>query len=522
MSCRRPFLFLLGLPICAAVQQPIRVTGGLVSGASGLNPAITVFRGIPYAAPPIGTLRWKAPQAAPKWEGVRAATEFAGNCMQNDAAWYPPNNGTRPARSITEDCLYLNVYTGAKSASDRRPVLLFVHGGGLTFSAGTYYDGEPIAEKGVVVVTFNYRLGVFGFLAHPELTTESGHHASGNYGFMDQIAAMHWVKDNIAAFGGDPNNVTLAGQSAGSWSVNLLLGSPLTKGLFKQAFGESGGQFALGRSLADAEKAGLQFAKNLGADSIADLRAKPAADLQKAGRGAAGWNIDGYVIPADIAEIYAKGQQVDVPLMIGSTGGEATSPRMPNVTADSFRKSIADEFGPLSDAVLKAYPFSNDQEAKLQNLELHRDQTFGWPTRAWMRAQAATGKSKVYGFYFERVAPGPYLDAGLGAPHGAGLAYFFNWVNSKANEGTAWRDSDSKLADQVSSYWVNFATKGDPNGSGLPQWPIYDPKTEVVMRINETPSAGTLPHIAALDVINAHFERLRKEGVSEPRRRAAN
>ena len=247
----RPFMLCLAAgallvqasrPALAAIAAPVKVESGLVSGSPGATSEVTVFKGIPYAAPPIGELRWRAPQPALKWDGVRRADKYSARCTQNDGGWFPPNNGTRPAIEISEDCLSLNVFTSARSSADTQPVIVFVHGGGLSSGAGSYYDGEALARKGAVVVTLNYRLGVFGFLAHPDLTQESGHNSSGNYGLLDQIAALRWVQSNIAAFGGDPKRVTLAGQSAGAWSVNFLMASPLARGLFQRIIGSSGGQ----------------------------------------------------------------------------------------------------------------------------------------------------------------------------------------------------------------------------------------------------------------------------------------
>ena len=259
------------LPLSAGISEPVRTENGLVSGVAVSRPEVRVFKGIPFAAAPVGDLRWKPPQPAANWSGVRSADSFSANCMQRSAngGAFPPYGGDRGATRMGEDCLYLNVYTAARGPQDRRPVMVWIHGGALTSGAGAIYEGESLAMKGVVVVTINYRLGVFGFLAHPELTRESEHHASGNYALLDQIAALKWVQKNIAAFGGDPARVTIFGESAGSWSVNLLMATPLARGLVHRAIGESGGQFAPARSLTELEQAGVKFAQSLGATSAA-------------------------------------------------------------------------------------------------------------------------------------------------------------------------------------------------------------------------------------------------------------
>jgi len=495
-------------------SAPVKTESGSVAGVPGRNAGIAVFRGIPYAAPPVGTLRWRPPQPPSKWDSVRRADHDSPICIQNEAGWYAPNNGVKPARELSEDCLYLNVYTAAHSASDARPVIVFVHGGGLTFGAGSHYDGEGLARKGAVVVTFNYRLGVFGFLAHPELTSESSHHASGNYGLLDQIAALQWVQKNIAAFGGDPKRVTLAGQSAGAWSVNYLMASPLARGLYQRIIGESGGQFAPTRSHAAAEEAGLQFAKATGADSLATLRGMPAADLLKVRRvpGVAGrvWdaNVDGWFLLDTVAATFEQGKQNDVPILIGSNAGEETSPRLPSITVDALREEAQRNFGAeAATTFVRLYPFNSDETARTAQQDLHRDETFAWPTREWARAQAKTGKSTVYFYFFDYVAPGPYADAGLPAAHGAELAFAYDWVTSRTDTDTKWREQDRMLAETLSAYWMNFATTGDPNGKGLVRWPAYNPQTDSVLLVGTVLREGSLPHKDTLDFLTPYLRK---------------
>ena len=503
-------LILAAIPVCitAANLESVKTRNGSVSGSTGANPDVTVFKGIPYAAPPTGDLRWREPRPPENWSGTRAADAFSPNCMQGQGGWFPPNNGERPARQMSEDCLYLNIYSTAKAANAAIPVIVFVHGGGLTSGAGTYYDGEDLARKGAIVVTINYRLGVFGFLAHPDLTKESSHHASGNYGLLDQIAALRWVRDNIASFGGDPNRVTAMGQSAGSWSVNLLMASPLAHGLFQRAIGESGGQFGVIRALGEAEQAGAALMKSAGVDSIGALRKLPADAVQKAGR-ISGATVDGWFLPSDVYTIFSAGKQNDVPLLLGSNAGEAVSPRLPNITADALREEVHKNYGYQADAFFKLYPFNSDQEAKMAQLDSHRDELFGWPVLVWGRTQAQTGKSRVFYYHFEKKAPGPFTDAGLAAPHGGELPYVFDWVNGRARTSSAWTEADRKLATTMSSYWIHFAATGDPNGKDVPEWPAYNPGSKSILIIGDTIASGALPLSENMDLMDKHFARLR-------------
>ncbi len=482
------------LTLAAASNDVVKTESGSVQGTPGSNPGVRVYKGIPYAAPPVGELRWKAPKAAAKWEGVKKADNFGTACLQLP---YPDNSPYHEAPEVFgEDCLYLNVWTAAKSAKEHRPVMVWIHGGALTRGSGATpaYNGEHLAQKGVVVVTINYRLGIFGYFAHPELTKESDRNASGNYGFLDQVAALEWVQHNIAAFGGNPKNVTIFGESAGSWSVNVLAASPLTKGLFARAIGESGAQFGALPTLAAAEQSGVAVMKSAGANSIAELRAKPAADVMKL-RAASGAVVDGYFLPKDVRTIYAEGKQNDVPLLIGSNADEGTAFAAPNTRAEGFKNTAKSRFGDLADAYLKIYPASTDAEAAKSSAAAMRDQTFGWQMRTWARLQNQTGKSKVYLYYFSKVPPGEF-GVKLGAYHASEIAYVFNNVNGAT-------DSDKKLEDEMSSYWVNFATTGDPNGKALPKWPVYLEKTDLALGLGDKVEPIPALHKDALDFLDA-------------------
>jgi para-nitrobenzyl esterase len=495
----------LALPLAAAITEPVHVEQGLLTGVAGAAPEARVFKGVPFAAAPVSDLRWRAPKPSPKWTGVRNASEFSAICMQRrpNAAGIGSDRGP-----MSEDCLYLNIYTAAKTANDKLPVMVWIHGGALTAGAGSIYDGEQLAKKGVVVVTINYRLGVFGFFAHPELSKEVDRGASANYGLLDQIAALQWVQKNIVAFGGDTRRVTIFGESAGSWSTNLLAASPLARGLFHRVIGESGGQFEPMKTLAQAEQAGTKFG------TLAELRAKSAEELQSAmGAAFVGANgaysgpvVDGWCLPEDVYAIYIKGKQADVPLLIGSNADEGTMFTPATVTLQSMKDSAQQRFGANADAFLKLYPAQSDTEAWRAQADSMRDQIFGWEMRTWARMQTRTGKSKVYLYFFSHVPPGPTA-ARMGAYHSAEIAYVFHNTH---RPGRPWAETDHRLAEIMSSYWVNFAATGDPNGKELPAWPAFDAKADLVMGFGDRVDVVLLPHKPELDFWEVYFENRRK------------
>ncbi len=461
-------------------DAPVAVTGGDIVGA--LDGGIAVYRGIPFASPPVGELRWKPPQPVGAWDGVKTANEFGAACMQ------PPYAAgsfyKSPGLSVSEDCLTLNVWTGA-APDAKRPVMVWIHGGALTRGSGAnpVYDGTNLAKKGVVVVTVNYRLGPFGYLAHPELTAESEHASSGNYGVLDQIAALRWVQQNIARFGGDPGNVTIFGESAGSWSVNYLVSTPLARGLFHKAIGESGANFGPMAPLAAAngadsgENVGVAFAHAAGAGSLADLRALPAgavlATFADAGRGfRTRGNVDGWVFPKSVSETFTAGEENPVAVIVGFNANEMTTLTPPGAvpkSREALLERIAQQYGAdRVDAYLAAYPASGDADAAASYYDSARDGLFGWQMREWARATTRNGRSAW--LYFFTHQPATEGREGLGAYHAAEIAYAFD------NEGVSGRvatETDIRVADLVSSYWVCFAENGDPNGPGLPKWPSY-------------------------------------------------
>jgi para-nitrobenzyl esterase len=475
---------IIGIGIAAAIatQAPapaaVTVDGGQIAGTSA--DGVRVFKGIPFAAPPVGELRWKAPQPIVAWSGVKPADAFGPQCMQQP---YPANSPYASAPSPTsEDCLYLNVWTAA-GTGDKRPVMVWIHGGAWTRGSGATptYDGAALARKGVVVVTTNYRLGPFGFLAHPELTAESAHHSSGNYAILDHIAALTWVQKNIAAFGGNPANVTIFGESAGSWSVNVVQATPLAKGLFHRAIGESGAQFARTARLTDAEKGGVALAAAVGADSLKALRGVPADKILAVQSFRSGVSVDGWVLPEDVRSLFTQKKQNDVPVLIGSNANEWTTlsnPAQFPKTLDEFHTRMAAQFPGLAAELNAVYPVKTDTDIAGAMLGLGRDQTFTLEMRTWARMVVAGGR-KAFLYQFTRVPPGP--NPAWGAYHASEIAYAFNNLSSRP-----WAtDVDKRLADQMSSYWVNFAAAGDPNGTGLPAWAPYDAATEPYLDLGD-------------------------------------
>ena len=490
-------LTLVATPLSGGVRQPVRVTGGLVIGGPGRDPSIVAFKGMPFAAPPVGGRRWQAPAPPVPWQGVRKAESFGPSCMQTIVSERKPWTYEFMAHNeISEDCLSLNVWTGASSARDRRPVFFYIYGGGFNegSAAVPVYDGEGLAKKGVVVVTANYRVGVLGFLAHPELSKESRDKVSGNYGLLDQIAALKWVHDNIAAFGGDPNRVTIAGQSAGGMSVHYLIASPLAKGLFHRAIVESGGSSvsrtgitAGGRVLADAEAEGQKFAEPKGARSLADLRAMSwetltaapqAVPAAGAGRGGATPGIrfapivDGYLLTAPVALVMADGRQNDVPTLTGVNVGELGGLSGPPVavTVDSFVRRATQQYGAMAEEFLKLYPAASDEQAAIAQAQSSRDQAMV-SMFLWAKQRARTARTKAFTYLWDHALPGPDA-ARYGAFHTSEVPYFMNTLSMSDRPFT---DADHKIADMMSSYIVNFVKTGDPNGKGLPRWePVGD------------------------------------------------
>jgi para-nitrobenzyl esterase len=495
----------------AQTPKPVRTQAGLVQGTD--DNGIDVYLGVPFAAPPIGDLRWRAPQPVAAWQGVRPADKFAPGCMQS-----PLVNralGLEPVPT-SEDCLYLNVWTPAKSPRDRLAVMVWIYGGGFTSGATSIpqYNGANLAKKGVVLVSVGYRLGQFGFLAHPELSAENGGH-SGNYGLLDQIAGLEWVKRNIAAFGGDPNRVTIFGESAGGIAVSMLAASPLAKGLFERAISESGGSFAPARlaseggenvpPLAVAERNGVAFLSKLGASTIADARKKSADDILKSsapGLGGAWPNFDGSVLPGDQYRLYEAGHYNDTPVLIGTNADEGAL-FVPATTAAAYEATVRAGYGDYAGKILAAYPAGSDAEALRSARDLFRDSAFAWNTWSWARLQSKTGKRKVYVYYFSHRPH--YPDApqfkDWGAAHGSEIAFVFGNFTA-AMPAT---DADRSVSQEVSSYWVNFAKTGDPNTPGLPAWPVFTDAIGQVLNLNDPSKAIPVPNLEKLEVLEGYY-----------------
>ena len=511
-----------GRPAGTAYAKAVPTEAGLVSGAPGRDPAVTVYKGIPYAAAPVGALRWRAPAPAPGWDGVRKADRFGPACPQP----LPPHG---PAQAMSEDCLTLNIWSAEDSARAPRPVLLWIYGGGFIEGSGANpeFDGEGLARKGVIVVTFNYRLGALGFLATPALSAEAGrelaHRASGNYGLLDDIAVLAWVKRNIAAFGGDPARVTIAGQSAGAGSVGFMAMSPLAQGLFQRAIAESHARDPRDPELRylsvsyrlqqQAETDGARFVAAKGAQDLAALRAMPWQQIVE-GSNAIDASVetlssgkpplfrpvqDGWVVPRTYDATLAAHAQNQVVFIAGNNSDETgavpesafaalrartTPPRagMPqvSVTLAAFQHSAHAKFGAMADAFLALYPATNDDEAARASNAAARDNS-RIATWSWARAWAAGSTQPVYTYFWTHAPPGP--DAALrGAYHGSEINYVFD--NLYATD-RPWVAADRQIADRMSSYWANIVKTGNPNGPGLPAWPAYDAQAAAVMQLGE-------------------------------------
>ncbi len=499
-------------PAAAQGELEVRIDTGRLAGAAAKTPGVRVFKGIPFAAPPVGDLRWREPQPPAKWEGVRKADAFSAACVQFLGRSRPPWTEEFMAQeAASEDCLCLNVWTGAKSAGERRPVLVFFHGGAYQEGSGAVaiYDGESFAKRGLVLVTVNYRLGVFGFLAHPELSRESAHGASGNYGMLDQVAALQWVQRNIAAFGGDPARVTIAGQSAGAGSVHNLTASPLARGLFHRAIAQSGSSVAgLPMSTrAEAEAAGERFAQAAGARSLRALRALPADELLKVARQPASPPIsfrpcvDGWFLPADIATLFRQGRQNDVPILTGLTADEGSAaPTYGRIRAADFQKQSRERYREMADAFLSLYPSATEEQAALAQKAGARERGLA-SMHFWGVERAKTNKSKIHTYYLTRGIPWPEQRQ-FAAFHTSDVPYVFGNLHLLKRP---WEDVDRRLSDAMLGYWVNFATTGDPNGRGLPRWPAFDPAKAETMELGEKIGPRALMAPARLAFWEAFF-----------------
>ncbi|QBE62913.1 carboxylesterase/lipase family protein [Pseudoduganella lutea] len=467
----------------AAPATTVKVEGGRIEGR--VEEGVRAFKGIPFAAPPVGALRWQAPQPVRPWQGVRQATAFGNRCMQ--LPLYADMVFRSPGQS--EDCLYLNVWAPANPGAKKLPVLVYIYGGGLATGDGSEprYEGAAMARQGIVALTINYRLGMFGFLAHPELTAESKYKASGNYGLMDQAAALAWVKKNIAAFGGDPDQVTIAGESAGSYSVSAQMIMPMSKGLFARAIGESGSVLGSRGAppLAEAEKQGAAFAQGAGFATLAALRAAPAeALLQAQGKpGAPRFGIvtDGHVIDRAPLDSYTQGRQAKVPLLAGwnsqeQHAGAILDNREP--TPERFQAALQKFYGADAAEAARAYDYDVAEAAR----DLAGDRWLVYGTWKWIDLHARA--APTWRYYYSRPRPATIdgQPAATGAAHAAEIEYAM--ANLDGNKVYAWTDDDRAVSRTMHAYFVNFIKFGDPNGTSLPSWPKITQPGANVMRLD--------------------------------------
>ncbi len=523
MNLKFPFIGLLfiAIPFISDAQQsanpdafPVQITtaNGIVEGEFDIKTNIQSFKGIPFAQPPVGNLRWKAPQPVMNWTGIKQTKKFGPRAVQSNIF------GDMGFRSdgISEDCLYLNVWSPAKSSDEKLPVFVYFYGGGFAAGDGSEYryDGENMAKKGIVTLTVNYRLGIFGFFSHPELTKESPNHASGNYGFLDQNAALKWVQANIAKFGGDPKRVTIAGESAGSISVSAQMASPLSKNLIAGAIGESGASIFPTLApipLAEAEKTGFEFGQKIGAKSLKDLRAMSTFELYQKSSGTSMGvfksTIDGYFMPKSLPEIFESKQQAMVPLLLGWNSEEMTYRALTmgkDLTNESYAAKIKELYGDKAEEVLKLYPAGTPEVTEQSATDLAGDRFIAYSTWKWFDLHRKNSSQNVYRYYFSKPRPemrDKDLVAGLaggvikkdknapkapkpkGAVHSAEIEYAMG--NLATNKDYDWMEDDYKVSETMMNYFANFIKSGNPNGEKLPVWPMAkDEKNPEIMIID--------------------------------------
>jgi para-nitrobenzyl esterase len=494
----------------------VNINQGAIEGV--IENDIIIYKGVPFAEPPVGDLRWRPPQPPKKWEGVFKADKYAPACPQ---PIFPMISDLKYGTS--EDCLYLNIWKPANSAEKKLPVLVWIHGGGFTIGTASQavLNGEKLASKGIIVVNIAYRLGALGFIAHPELTAESENHVSGNYGILDQIAALQWVHKNISTFGGDPECVTIFGESAGGQSVNILVASPLAKGLFQRAISMSGGYFGYASNkkeeesvqvLKGAEKDGLEFAKRVGAASLSDLRKTDVSKIiSSQGTGSMGFSywpvIDGYAITDDLYTLFSEGKYADVPVLAGSTSDEGTL-FMIGLKPGDYAGYVRNRFGDYSEKILKLYPVNVSDDSTLRSAaRLLRDSYFGWYAHTWASLQSETGKSPVYIYYFDQTLPASsatLLFKSNKPFHGSDIPYVFNHLDTDPK--VKYTDDDRKLSEIMMNYWVNFVKNGNPNGPGLAFWPSFNAKKPQAMHLKSIPQKMSYPNLERLTLLQEYYQ----------------
>lgn len=508
--------FLLAVAVCAftgATAQSVitrtQVEQGLIEGVE--EDGIGHFKAIPYAKPPVGELRWRPPVPAEKWDGVYKTTEYAKMAPQQQGRH-------SDASRWSEDCLYINVMTPAKSKDEKLPVMVWIHGGGFITGSYTSPMGTNFAKRGVVFVSIAYRTGALGFLALPELSAESERGISGNYGLMDQILALKWVKNNIEAFGGDSNRITIFGESAGAIAVSMLCASPLAKGLFNAAISQSGGSFCPVdsvrtnnngiRDVKGAEAYGVEFMKRIGAKSLKELREMSPerwiGDTASTGVGGFWPTVDGYVITEDQYKLYEQGIFNDVHILIGTNSDEGSMFVRPS-SVEEYTAEIKRDYGPFADRMLQAYPATTEQETFVARSDIFRETAFAWPTYIWAELQGKRSNKNIYLYYFDYVPEHSRARSPRGAGHAADLQYVF---------GTFWGEpsaEDRTVSERMISYWVNFATTFNPNGDGLPEWPKYNAQKATVMHFTAGTALITPPNADKLDLMEEFYKWKREQ-----------
>ena len=486
----------------------VRIDSGEVTGKFQLNTKVRAFLGVPFAAPPVGALHWKPPQPVAPWQTARPATSYGAQCLQpgrSKTSVYYEYAGDQPS---SEDCLFLNVWAPSETGDGKLPVMVWIYGGGFQqgSAANPVFDGARLAAHGTIVIAINYRVGIFGFLAHPELTAESPQHASGNYGLLDQVAGLQWVKRNAAAFGGDPDNVTIFGQSAGAASVTYLFASPLARGLFAHGICESFG-FANKTmpGLADGEKSGVTLAEKVAAHSLSDLRQMPAEKLLDS-KLSMSPIIDGWLLPENPTTIFAQGKEAPVPLLTGSNADEgSTFPHAKTLAA--YQQWVHEKYPDIADRLLELYPAKSDEEAKTANKHIVRDALFAWGPWSVARLHANNGFA-TYLYHFNHpqpLRPGTSYDEidtaeGLGSFHSSEYPYVFGTLDNLTRDWTA---ADRALSDRLQATWVAYAYGGSPNAPGLPRWPSFRESTDSVMYIGDRNGPGPVPNLDRLKLFDS-------------------
>lgn len=488
-------LLLITSSALAQSKPPIVTTlNGKVSGIR--KGELSIFKGIPFAAPPVGDLRWKAPQPVVNWPGVKACDKFSASPMQPTPVPFSmwTEEFIAPPKPLSEDCLYLNIWTKGKSKKDKLPVFVWIYGGGFTSgsAACAVYDGEEMAKQGIVFVSINYRVGVFGFLAHPELTRESGKRASGNYGLMDQLEALRWIQKNISAFGGDPNNVTIAGQSAGSFSINALVASPLGKGLFHKAIAQSGGflgSATLGRRLSEAEESGVVFAAKAQVKSLKELRALPDTVIQQAAAkmpwGSFSPVFEEYVLPTQILKHFREGKHNDVPLLTGWVTGDGMLRAGNPISPDQFKRQAENRFKTRSEEFLSLFASGTKEETRSSQLKLGLCEFAAIPSHLW----AINNKSKSFVYQVSFVPTDKPDFQNFGAFHTSEVPYALHTLHLW---NRPWQARDREQERILSTYWINFIRNGDPNGAGVPEWKPYTREAGLIQDLGDEIHQGPI------------------------------